>query len=47
VKITDRGPFVFGCCIDMSRAGANAIGMGATAKVNLSTNLDLLAIHLE
>lgn len=35
VKITDRGPFVFGRCIDLSRAGANAIGMGGIARVIL------------
>jgi rare lipoprotein A len=35
VKITDRGPFVRGRCIDLSRAGANAIGMGGTAPVTV------------
>jgi rare lipoprotein A len=35
VKITDRGPFVRGRCIDLGRAGANAIGMGGTAKVEV------------
>jgi len=33
VRITDRGPFVRGRCIDLSYAAANAIGMGGTAKV--------------
>ncbi len=33
VRITDRGPFVRGRCIDLSHAAANAIGMGGTAKV--------------
>jgi rare lipoprotein A len=33
VRITDRGPFVRGRCIDLSRAAANAIGMGGTARV--------------
>lgn len=33
VRITDRGPFVKGRCIDLSRAGANAIGMGGLARV--------------
>ena len=33
VRITDRGPFVKGRCIDLSYAAANAIGMGGTAKV--------------
>lgn len=35
VRITDRGPFVRGRCIDLSRAGANAIGMGGTARVSV------------
>lgn len=35
VRITDRGPFVKGRCIDLSRAGANAIGMGGTARVSV------------
>lgn len=35
VKITDRGPFVRGRCIDLSRAAANAIGMGGTAPVEV------------
>lgn len=35
VRITDRGPFVRGRCIDLSRAGANAIGMGGTARVRV------------
>ncbi len=35
VRITDRGPFVRGRCIDLSRASANAIGMGGTAKVSV------------
>lgn len=33
VRITDRGPFVRGRCVDLSRAAANAIGMGGTARV--------------
>ena len=33
VRITDRGPFVRGRCIDLSHAAANAIGMGGTARV--------------
>jgi rare lipoprotein A len=36
VRITDRGPFVRGRCIDLSRAAANAIGMGGTARVAVS-----------
>lgn len=35
VRITDRGPFVRGRCIDLSRAGANAIGMGGLARVEV------------
>lgn len=35
VRITDRGPFVKGRCIDLSRAGANAIGMGGLARVRV------------
>lgn len=35
VRITDRGPFVRGRCIDLSRAAANAIGMGGTARVSI------------
>jgi len=35
VRITDRGPFVRGRCIDLSHAAANAIGMGGIAKVSV------------
>ena len=35
VRINDRGPFVRGRCIDLSRAGANAIGMGGLARVSV------------
>jgi rare lipoprotein A len=35
VRISDRGPFVRGRCIDLSRAAANAIGMGGTAQVRV------------
>ena len=35
VRINDRGPFVKGRCIDLSRAAANAIGMGGAARVNV------------
>jgi rare lipoprotein A len=34
-KVTDRGPFIPGRCVDLGRAGANAIGMGGTAKVRV------------
>jgi rare lipoprotein A len=35
VKINDRGPFIRGRCIDLSRAAANAIGMGGLARVSV------------
>ncbi|MBR1193255.1 septal ring lytic transglycosylase RlpA family protein [Bradyrhizobium sp. AUGA SZCCT0160] len=35
VRITDRGPFVKGRCIDLSRAAADAIGMGGLARVSV------------
>jgi rare lipoprotein A len=35
VRINDRGPFIRGRCIDLSRAAANAIGMGGTARVTV------------
>lgn len=35
VKVTDRGPYVRGRVIDLSKAAKNAIGMGGTAKVSL------------
>lgn len=35
VRINDRGPFVRGRCIDLSRAAANAIGMGGLARVSV------------
>ncbi|QDM19590.1 hypothetical protein FNL55_20385 [Tardiphaga sp. vice352] len=35
VRIDDRGPFVRGRCIDLSRAAASSIGMGGTARVRL------------
>lgn len=35
VRITDRGPFVKGRCIDLSRAAALAIGMSGLAKVTV------------
>jgi rare lipoprotein A len=34
-KVTDRGPFVRGRCVDLGRAGANALGMGGTARVDV------------
>jgi rare lipoprotein A len=35
VRITDRGPFVKGRCIDLSNAAARAIGMGGLARVSV------------
>ncbi len=35
VRVNDRGPFVKGRCIDLSRAAASAIGMGGTARVTV------------
>ncbi|MBF9233323.1 septal ring lytic transglycosylase RlpA family protein [Microvirga sp. BT350] len=36
VRINDRGPFVRGRVIDLSRASAQAIGMSGTAAVDVS-----------
>lgn len=36
VRINDRGPFVRGRVIDLTPAGAHAIGMGGLAPVSLS-----------
>lgn len=33
VRISDRGPFIRGRCIDMSSGAAQALGMGGTARV--------------
>jgi rare lipoprotein A len=34
-KVSDRGPFIKGRCVDLGRAGADAIGMGGTARVSV------------
>lgn len=34
VRISDRGPFIRGRCLDLSRGAARAIGMGGTAMVH-------------
>jgi rare lipoprotein A len=34
-KITDRGPYYHARCVDLGRAGANALGMGGTARVSV------------
>ncbi len=36
VRINDRGPFVGGRSIDLSRGAARAIGMGGTSYVSMS-----------
>lgn len=36
VRISDRGPFVHGRCIDLSYGAAKAIGMGGTARVTVT-----------
>lgn len=33
--VTDRGPYIKGRCVDLGRAGANAIGMGGLARVSV------------
>jgi rare lipoprotein A len=33
--VTDRGPYIKGRCVDLGRAGANAIGMGGLARVKV------------
>ena len=33
--VTDRGPYIKGRCVDLDRAGANAIGMGGLARVRV------------
>lgn len=33
--VTDRGPYIAGRCVDLGRAGANAIGMGGLARVRV------------
>ena len=35
VRITDRGPYVKGRCIDLSRAGARALGFAGLASVSV------------
>jgi rare lipoprotein A len=35
VTITDRGPYVKGRCIDLSKAGASALGFAELAPVNV------------
>ena len=37
VTINDRGPFVKGRIIDLSKAAARSIGMSGVAKVRIST----------
>jgi rare lipoprotein A len=35
VTITDRGPYVKGRCIDLSQAGARALGLAGLAPISL------------
>jgi len=35
VTITDRGPYVKGRCIDLSKAGAGALGFAGLARVSV------------
>ena len=35
VTVTDRGPYVKGRCIDLSKAGAGALGFAGLAPVNV------------
>ena len=35
VTITDRGPYVKGRCIDLTRAGARALGLAGLAPVSV------------
>lgn len=34
-RVTDRGPYIRGRCVDLGKAGAEAIGMGGLAKVRV------------
>lgn len=33
--VSDRGPYIAGRCVDLGRAGANAIGMGGLTRVSV------------
>jgi rare lipoprotein A len=35
VKVNDRGPFVRGRILDLTRAGAHALGFRGTARITL------------
>jgi rare lipoprotein A len=37
VTITDRGPYIGGRCIDLTKAGAQALGFAGLALVNVSS----------
>jgi peptidoglycan lytic transglycosylase len=39
VTITDRGPYISGRCIDLTKAGARALGFAGLAPVNVSSPL--------
>lgn len=34
-EVTDRGPFYHARCVDLGRAGANALGISGTARVSV------------
>jgi rare lipoprotein A len=40
VTITDRGPFVTGRCIDLTKAGARALGLSGRPPVSLERTFD-------
>ena len=37
-KVNDRGPFTHRRCVDLGRAGADAIGMAGTARVRIDSS---------
>ena len=40
LTITDRGPYVSGRCIDVTKAGAQALGIAGLAPVNVSPSAE-------
>jgi rare lipoprotein A len=40
-KVTDRGPYYHARCVDLGRAGADAIGMGGTARVRVEATTSI------
>ena len=43
VRVNDRGPFVRGRVIDLTRAGAQGLGFSGTARVRLEISMDSVA----